>query len=88
VDFLFTLENTVPERVFIRDFNPKDFSAQGGQFTLVGDAATINDVLEFISRLQTSGRFSQVFLVQNASKVVDNRVLTDFTLALTYQGHP
>jgi hypothetical protein len=34
VDFLFTLESAVPERVSVKDFNPKDFSAQGGQFTL------------------------------------------------------
>lgn len=88
VDFLFTLENTVPERVSVKDFNPKDFSAQGGQFTIEGEAITINDVLEFIGRLQASGRFSQVFLVQNANKVLEDRVITAFTLSLTYTGRP
>ena len=88
VDFLYTLETTVPERVFIRDFNPKDFSAKGGQFTLEGDAASVNDVLTFIGRLQASGRFSQVFPLQSAGKNVDGRVLTGFTLSLIYQGRP
>ncbi|RCK81098.1 MAG: hypothetical protein OZSIB_2475 [Candidatus Ozemobacter sibiricus] len=87
VDFLFTLESTVPERVSVKDFNPKDFSAQGGQFTLEGEAITINDVLEFIGRLQSSGRFGQdVHLVQTANKILEDRVVVAFTLSLTYKG--
>lgn len=87
VDFLFTLENAVPERVSVKDFNPKDFSSQGGQYTLEGEAITINDVLEFIGRLQSSGRFGQdVHLVQTANKLIEERVVVAFTLSLSYKG--
>lgn len=86
VDFLYTLESTVPERVSIRDISPKDFSQPNGTFTADGEAASIYDVLEFISRLQKSGRFTSIFPKQSTTRQVDGASITNFSIVFTYVG--
>ena len=85
VDFLSSLEKTVPEKVFIKDVNPKDFTLKNAPFTIDGEAATIYDVLDFISRLQKSGRFANVFLKSNATRSVEGGLVTQFSLTCNYQ---
>lgn len=86
VDFLTALENTVPEKVFVKDVNPKDFSGKDTVFTVDGEAATIYDVLDFISRLQKSGKFRDVFLKNNSTRAVENGIVTAFSLTCVYAG--
>jgi len=86
VDFLYSFESTVPERIYISDINPKDLSIQNVEFTITGEGSTIYDVLDFISRLQKSGRFSRVFLKQNSTRSIENGTLTSFIISFTYNG--
>ncbi|HNV69465.1 MAG TPA: PilN domain-containing protein [Candidatus Ozemobacteraceae bacterium] len=86
VDFLTALEANVPEKVFIRDVNPKDFSGRGTVFTIDGEAATIYDVLDLISRLQKSETFRDVFLKNNSTRAVEGGIVTAFSLTCVYAG--
>jgi Tfp pilus assembly protein PilN len=86
VDFLFALEKTVPEGVYIRDINPKDFTLKTGEYTIDGEATNLEEVLAFIAGLQQSGRFTRPFLKQNTTKVVGDATVTNFILTLTYVG--
>ncbi len=86
VDFLYTFESTVPEKVFVKDINPKDFSGTVRDFTVDGEAASIYDVLAFISRLQTSGSFERVFLKKNSNVESEGIPMVNFTLSFNFKG--
>jgi Tfp pilus assembly protein PilN len=86
VDFLFALESSVPDRIYIRDLNPKDFAAQNTKFTLEGEAGTVYDVLDFVTRMQQSDAFQNVFLKQNSTQLVDSIPMTSFSLEFVYRG--
>lgn len=86
VDFLYSLEATVPEQVFIRDLNPKEFSSPGVAYTAEGEAASIYDILDFISRLQKSGKFGDVSLKQSTTRMTTNGIITNFTMSFNYTG--
>jgi Tfp pilus assembly protein PilN len=85
VDFLFTFEKTVPEKVFVKDINPKDFTGSVKEFTIDGEAASIYDIIFFISRLQESGKFENVFLKQNSIVVGSKESLVHFTMSFTFK---
>ncbi|HEY9072180.1 MAG TPA: PilN domain-containing protein [Candidatus Ozemobacteraceae bacterium] len=85
VDFLYAFESTVPERIYISDINPKDFSGKSGlTFTVNGEGATIYDVLDYVSSLQKSPNFSGVYLKQNSTRAIENGTVTSFILTFTY----
>lgn len=86
VEFLFALESVVPEMVFIKDINPKDFTAKTIKFTIEGEAASLAEVLNLISKMQGSGYFNNVFLKQNSTIKVDSIALVQFTLECEYKG--
>jgi Tfp pilus assembly protein PilN len=86
VDFLFAFEKTVPENIFIQDINPKDFSGVVGNFTVNGEAASIMRVLDFIKSLQSSDRFTNVFLQSNSMFSTDEGALARFVLTFTYKA--
>ena len=85
VDFLATLEASVPERVVITDINPKNFTNIRQSFTLTGEASTIFDVLEFAKRLEQSGKFSAM-LKTTANATQDEGSVQKFTLDFTYRA--
>ncbi|PKL50964.1 MAG: hypothetical protein CVV42_01295 [Candidatus Riflebacteria bacterium HGW-Riflebacteria-2] len=85
VDFLATLEASVPERVVITDINPKNFTNIRQSFTLTGEASTIFDVLEFAKRLEQSGKFSAM-LKTTANAAQDEGSVQKFTLDFTYRA--
>lgn len=85
VDFLATLEASVPERVVITDINPKNFTNIRQNFTLTGEASTIFDVLEFAKRLEQSGKFSAM-LKTTANATQDEGSIQKFTLDFTYRS--
>ncbi|EKD81595.1 MAG: hypothetical protein ACD_39C01732G0002 [uncultured bacterium] len=84
VDFLATLEASVPERVVITDITPKNFTNIKQSFTISGEAATIFDVLEFAKRLEQSGKFTAM-LKTTANATQDDGSVQKFTLDFTYQ---
>jgi len=86
VEFLYAFEATVPDKVVIKDINPKDFSGTVRDFTVEGEAASIYDILDFISRLQKSGSFEKVFLKQNAVAEIEKEQVMKFSLAFSFKG--
>jgi len=85
VDFLYAFESTVPERIFILDINPKDFTGKSGlAFTVSGEGATIYDVLDYVASLQKSPSFASVNLKQNSTRAIENGTVTSFVLTFTY----
>lgn len=84
VDFLATLESAVPERVVINDISPKSFTNLTGNFTLVGEASTIFDALEFAKRLNQSGKFN-AFLKNNSNVSQNDGSVQKFTLDFSYK---
>ena len=85
VDFLYAFESTVPERIFISDINPKDFTGKSGlNFTVNGEGATVYDVLEYVNALQKSEKFTNVNLKQNSTRSIENGTVTSFVLSFTY----
>lgn len=84
VDFLFAFEKTVPENVFVKDINPKDFSGVVKKFVLNGEAVNIEKILEFIQRLQQSDRFNNVFLMQNSVVGQLDQSVVQFSLEFNY----
>lgn len=82
VDFLVTLEASVPERVVITDINPKNFTNIKQNFTLSGEASTIFDVLEFAKRLEQSGKF-KAMLKSTANAAQDDGSIQKFTIDFT-----
>lgn len=84
VDFLATLESSVPERVVINDISPKSFTSLTGTFTIVGEASTIFDALEFAKRLNQSGKFT-AFLKNNANVSQNDGSVQKFTLDFSYK---
>ncbi|MDN5279386.1 MAG: hypothetical protein PWR01_3351 [Clostridiales bacterium] len=84
VDFLATLESAVPDRVVINDITPKTFSKLDSNFTIVGEASSIFDALEFAKRLNQSGKFS-AFLKNNTNVTQDEGSVQKFTLDFTYK---
>jgi len=84
VDFLATLESSVPERVVINDISPKSFANLSGNFTIVGEASTIFDALEFAKRLNQSGKF-KAFLKNNTNVSQNDGSVQKFTLDFTYK---
>ncbi|MBU1108307.1 MAG: PilN domain-containing protein [Candidatus Riflebacteria bacterium] len=83
VDFLATLEASVPDRVVITDISPKNFTNIKQNFTLSGEASTIFDVLEFANRLEQSGKFTAM-LKSTANVTQDEGSVQKFTLDFTY----
>lgn len=84
VDFLATLEASVPDRVVITDISPKNFTNIKQSFTISGEAATIFDVLEFAKRLEQSGKFAAM-LKTTANATQDDGSVQKFTLDFTYK---
>lgn len=85
VDFLYAFESTVPERIFVSDINPKDFTGKSGlNFTVTGEGATVYDVLEYVNALQKSEKFTNVNLKQNSTRSIENGTVTSFVLSFTY----
>lgn len=87
VDFFAALEAAVPERVLIHDLSPKNFSNLSVPFSITGEGATIQDVLEFVNRLNQSGKF-QAQLKSNTSVAQDLGQSQRFALGLTYKPAP
>lgn len=85
VDFLFTFEQTVPEKVYVKDINPKDFAGTVSDFTVQGEAESIYDILKFISNLQKSEKFDNVFLKQNAMQTTGKTSMVNFSLSFTFK---
>lgn len=85
VDFLYTLEQTVPETVKIKDFNPKDLGSRGGQFTIEGEAPSISDVIDFTQNLIKSNKFdNDVQIVQY--KKDEKTSMVFFIISAKYKG--
>lgn len=84
VDFLSALESAVPEQVVIKDISPKLFTNLTGKFTLIGEALTIFDALEFTKRLNQSGKF-KAFLKDNTNIPQDDGSVQKFTLDFSYK---
>ncbi|MDD3146323.1 MAG: hypothetical protein PHD82_03390 [Candidatus Riflebacteria bacterium] len=83
VDFLASFEAAVPDRVLINDISPKNFSNLAAPFSVTGEGATIQDVLEFVNRLNQSGKF-RAQLKSNTSITVENGQAQKFMLDLAY----
>ena len=83
VDFLASLEAAVPERVVINDLAPKVFDDLKVMFTVTGEGSTIQDVLEFVNRLNQSGKF-KAQLKSNTSVTIENGQAQKFILELNY----
>jgi NAD-specific glutamate dehydrogenase len=84
VDFLAAFESAVPENVVITDISPKTFNKLTGTFTVIGEAATIFDALEFAKRLNQTGRFT-AFLKNNNNVSQSEGSVQKFTLDFTYK---
>ncbi len=84
VDFLATLESTVPERVVIKSISPRNFSNLSTTFTLSGEAFTVYDVLEFAKRMEDTGKFTS-FLKENSNVSTEQGTLQKFTLEFKYK---
>ena len=84
VTFLYALEATVPDQVFIQDINPKLLGDKSDVFTLKGEAASLKEVLDFIKNMQTSGVFPDVFLKENSTHIVGGTSITRFSLSFKY----
>lgn len=87
VDFFASLEAAVPERVLIYDLSPKNFSDLSVSFDVTGEGSTIQDVLEFVNRLNQSGKF-KAQLKSNTSIAQDSGQSQKFSLDMTYQPSP
>lgn len=74
------LETAVPRKVSVSSIRP-DLKTK--TLTLDGVALTLQDVTAFMTELQESGRFRDVFLQQQRS-TEDNR--TEFTIQCIYRG--
>lgn len=83
VDFFATLEAAVPERILINDLSPKTFNDLRVSFSIIGEGSTIEDVLEFVNRLNQSGKF-KAQLKSNTSVTQDNGQAQKFALDFTY----
>jgi hypothetical protein len=68
----------------INDITPKTFSKLDSNFTIVGEASSIFDALEFAKRLNQSGKFS-AFLKNNTNVTQDEGSVQKFTLDFTYK---
>ncbi len=88
VDFLFAIEATVPENIYIKSLNPLNFSNPNQNFTLVGEANSIGEVLTFVEHLQKSKKFQNIFLLQNSNVLVNGKPLVQFTLSFVFQDKP
>jgi hypothetical protein len=84
VDFFAALESAVPDRVVINDISPKTFNKMTGNFTIVGEASTIFDALEFAKRLNSTGKFN-AFLKNNTNVSQSEGSVQKFTLDFTYK---
>ncbi|GAB4278956.1 MAG: hypothetical protein Kow0029_22520 [Candidatus Rifleibacteriota bacterium] len=84
VDFLASLESAVPERVVINDISPKVFNKLNGTFTIIGEASSIFDALEFAKSLNQTGKF-QAFLKNNTNVTQNEGSIQKFTLDFTYK---
>lgn len=84
VEFLAILESSVPERVVINDISPKTFNKMTGTFTVVGEASSIFDALEFAKRLNQSGKFN-AFLKNNTNVMQNEGSIQKFTLDFSYK---
>lgn len=85
VAFLTSLESCVPESVIIRDLTPKKLNNLKEKFTVNGEAATIQDILEFVNRLNRSNKFT-ANLKSNKSGVVAERLIQNFILEFSYKA--
>lgn len=83
VDFFATLEAAVPDRILINDLSPKTFSDLKATFSVTGEGATIQDILEFVNRLNQSGKF-KAQLKSNTSITQENGQAQKFALDFTY----
>lgn len=83
VDFLATLEAAVPERILINDLNPKTFNDLQAPFSIIGEGPTIQDILEFVNRLNQSGKF-KAQLRSNTSVTQEDGQIQKFALDFTY----
>lgn len=86
VEFLFALEASVPDLVYIKDINPKDFSRKNTKYTVQGEAASFREMVRFISRLQDSGSFRDVFLIQNTTALTETMPVVQFTIEFVFTG--
>lgn len=84
VAFLTSLEACVPENVVIKDMVPKKLNDLRGNFTVNGQASTIQDILEFANRLNKSHKF-RAQLKSNKSAVEAERVIQTFVMEFTYK---
>ncbi len=84
VDFFAALEAAVPERVLINDLSPKNFTNLNVPFSITGEGSTIQDILEFVNRLNQSGKFTAQ-LKSNTSLVQESGVSQKFALDITYK---
>ena len=85
VDFLFALESTVPDQVYIQDISPKNLNDTAKAFTLKGEAASIKEVLAFVKQMQQNDAFPNVFLQGNSTHLVGENSVTQFSLTFNYK---
>ncbi len=83
VEFLAAFEAAVPDRVIINDITPKIFDDLKASFSITGEGSTIQDVLEFVNRLNQSGKF-KAQLQSNTSVMLENGQAQKFLLVLNY----
>ncbi|MFT3914297.1 MAG: PilN domain-containing protein [Anaeromyxobacteraceae bacterium] len=76
VRMLDELATVMPRRLWLTKLDEK-----GGTVTLVGTAATIDDVSELMSALRASSHFRNVELAKTSSKVDKGLRVVDFTLS-------
>ncbi|MFO0583138.1 MAG: PilN domain-containing protein [Anaeromyxobacter sp.] len=76
VRMLDELATVMPRRLWLTKLDEK-----GGTVTLVGTAATIDDVSELMSALRASSHFRNVELAKTTSKVDRGLRVVDFTLS-------
>lgn len=84
VEFLYSLEKTVPDNIVLTDINPKKLNNLSVPFFIEGEAENIQSIHEFVSRLNKSGKY-KAQLKSNNSSVVSNNLVQNFVLELEYR---
>jgi len=81
---LLELEQSLPRSIALVEIQP-DFAAT--RITLMGEAKTMEDLLQCVRRLQERERFQQVYLLQHGvKKGQTGTTKVSFTISLRYRG--
>lgn len=82
VAFLSALEQTVPDRVWIRTLT----ETGPDSYRIEGESEDIGQLLTFIDRMQRSGQFTNVFPLSNSTVIRDGVRVTGYTLTFQFKG--